>query len=137
MSNINNDQRILELKKQIEIKKEKLKQSERFSPITNLSIEFEGDRCNLNVLQKPDLITLLIRLNIYLISAKDLGIETEYILSGYKLEEWITDIKAKMDILSRKDEERNLKALEDKLSKMLSDDKKIELELNEIADFLK
>jgi hypothetical protein len=137
MSNINNDQRILELKKQIEIKKEKLKQSERFSPITNLSIEFEGDRYNLNVLQKQELINLLIRLNIYLISAKDLGIETEYIISGYKLEDWITDIKAKMDILSRKDEERNLKALEDKLTKLLSEDKKVELELNEIADLLK
>jgi hypothetical protein len=137
MSNVNNDQRILELKKQIEIKKEKLKQSERFSPITNLSIEFEGDRYNLNVLQKPDLTTLLIRLNIYLISAKDLGVETEYIVSGYKLEDWITDIKAKMDILSRKDEERNLKALEGKLTKLLSEDKKVELELNEIADLLK
>jgi hypothetical protein len=136
MSNINNDQRILELKKQIEIKKEKLKQSERFSPITNLSIEFEGERYNLNVLQKQDLTTILIRLNAYLLSTKNLGIE-DYSISGYSLNNWITDIKAKIDILSRKDEERNLKALEDKLSKMLSDDKKIELELNEIESLIK
>jgi hypothetical protein len=137
MSNVNNDQRILELKKQIEVKKEKLKQSEKFSPITNLSIEFENTRFNLNVATKSILIDLAIKLNMMLISFKDLRLSEEYKISGYKLEDWIADIKAKLNILSRKDEERNLKVLEDKLSKMLSEDKKIELELNEIADLLK
>jgi nucleoid DNA-binding protein len=57
-------------------------------------------------------------------------------ISGYLLSEWISDIKTKIEILSRKDEERNLKAMEDKLVKLLSDGKKVELELNEIESLL-
>jgi hypothetical protein len=137
MSNINNDQRILELKKQIEIKKEKLNKSLKFSPITNCSIEIDGARYNIQVLAKNELITLMIKLNSYLMSAKDLGVADEFLITGYKVEDWIKDIKSRIEIISRKDEERALKAMEDKLHKLLSDDKKVELELNEIESILK
>jgi hypothetical protein len=136
MSNEKNDQRILQLKEQIEKKKEQLGKSLRFSPLTNCSLELEGERYNINVLQKEQLTILLLRLNMYRISAIDLGVNSVKI-SGYLLSEWISDIKAKIEILSRKDEERNLKAMEDKLVKLLSDGKKVELELNEIESLLK
>lgn len=136
MSNETNDQRILQLKKQIEEKKEQLGKSTKFIPLTNCSLELEGERYNINVLQKEQLTILLLRLNMYRISAIDLGVNSVEI-SGYLLSEWISDIKAKIEILSRKDEERNLKALEDKLVKLLSDGKKVELELNEIESWLK
>lgn len=137
MSNTNNDKRIMELRKQIETKKEQLNKSLRFSPITNCSIELDGSRYNIQVLQKNDLLTLMVKLNTYLMSARDLGIEKEYLLSGYKIEDWISDIKARIEILSRKDEERTLKIMEDKLHKLLSEDKKVELQLNEIESMLK
>lgn len=136
MSNIN-DAKIMELKKQIEDKKGKLAGITKFAPITNCSIELDGVRYNINTLQKEQLISLMVRLNSYMLSAKDLNILDDYKISGYKVGEWIVDIRTKLDILSRKDEEIKLKVMEAKLDKLLSDEKKTELELNEIADILK
>lgn len=131
-----NDERILELKKQIEAKKEKLGKISRFTAVTNCSIELDGVRHNLNVLEKDKLLFLLVKLNGYLLSAKQLKLDTEVVISGYKLDEWMTDVSAKLDILSKRDEERVLAVMEAKLSKMLSDEKQVELELNEIASLL-
>src|SRR5690606_34841047 len=117
MSN-SNDQRILELKKQIDIKKEKLGKTLRFTPVTNCSIELDGVRHNINVLSKEQLISILVKLNSYLISAKDLKVENEYVVSGYKVEEWIDDINTKSEILNRQDEEKALKTMEVKLVKL-------------------
>lgn len=136
MSNVN-DKKIMELKKQIAEKKVKLEGISRFVPITNCSIELDGQRYNLNTLQKEQLIPLMVRLNLYRISAKDLELTEAFNISGYKPEEWITDLKAKLDILSKKDEERKLKAMEDKLDRLLSDEKKTELELDDIEAMLK
>lgn len=136
MSNVN-DKKIMELKQQIAEKKIKLEGISRFVPITNCSLEIDGQRYNIQVLQKEQLIQLMIKVNLYLMSAKDLKLDEDYIISGYKPEEWITDMKAKLDIISKKDEERKLKAMEEKLDKLLSDEKKTELELNDIEAFLK
>lgn len=137
MNNETNDQRILILKKQIESKKEKLNKSLRFSPITNCSIEVDGVRFNIQVLPRLELISLMVKLNSYMHSAIDLDVLNEYIISGFKVEDWIADIKSRINILSHKDEEKKLKAMEDKLHKLLSDGKKVELEINEIESFLK
>ena len=131
----NNDSRILELKKQIQKKKEELGKSSRFSPITNCSIEIDGIRTNLNASNKEQLTFLLVKLHSYLLASADLELEPISI-SGYTLEEWITDIKSKVAVLSRKEEETKLKTMEDKLTKLLSDGKKVELELDEIESSL-
>ena len=136
MSNIN-DQRILDLKKQIAAKKEKLGKSLRFAPVTNCSIEVEGVRHNIQVLQKEQLVYLMVKLNSYLLSAKDLGVEEEFTISGFLAQDWISDIQSRIEILSRKDEEKLLKAMEDKLTKLLSEKKKVELEIDEIESLLK
>lgn len=137
MSNVKtNDQKILELKKQIEEKKKALAKSQKFSPITNCSIEIDGQRYNLQVLNKEQLITLLVKLNSYAMSAENLKLLEEYFITGYNVLDWIKDIKAKIAYLSRKEEENKLKAMEYKLNQLLSNEKKVELELNEIASFL-
>jgi len=130
-----NDQKIMELKKQIEVKKNKVGKSQKFSPITNCSIEVDGERSNIQVLTKEKLISLMVKLNSYSISAKDL--EVEYIISGYNVVDWIQDIKSKLDFVSRKEEENKLKFMESKLHELLSNEKKVELEIDEIASFLK
>lgn len=132
-----NDEKIMILKKQIEEKKEKLKKAEKFSPITNCSLEVDGVRHNINVLQKEQIVTLLVKLNTYAMSAKDLGILSDYNISGFNVEDWLTDLKAKLDNLSRKEEEMKLKAMEGKLHQLLSNDKKVELEIEEIESLLK
>lgn len=129
-----NDERVLQLKEIIEKKKLELKDVKKFIPLTNCVLDLDGQKYNLNVLQLSDLQILLVRLNMYLISAKDLGINLE--ISGYNIAEWITDIKCKIEIFEYKKKETELKALEVKLDKMLSDEKKTELELDEIAALL-
>lgn len=129
-----NDERVLQLKEIIDKKKLELKGAKKFTPLTNCVLDLEGQKYNLNVLQLNDLQMLLVRLNMYLMSAKDLGINLE--ISGYSLAEWITDIKCKIEIFEYKQKETELKALEAKLDKMLSDEKKTELELDEIAALL-
>jgi len=129
-----NDLKIMELKKQIEEKKIKLGKSQKFTPITNCSIEVDGVRHNIQVLTKEQLITLMVKLNSYAISAKDLGID--YVVSGFNTLDWITDIKSKLDFVSRKEEENKLKIMESKLHQLLSNEKKVELEIDEIMKSL-
>ena len=129
-----NDQKIMELKKQIEEKKIKLGKSQKFNPITNCSIELDGVRVNIQVLNKEQLITLLVKLNSYALSAKDLGID--YIISGYQITDWITDIKSKLDFVSRKEKENKLKVMESKLHQLLSNEKKVELEIEAVMSDL-
>lgn len=129
-----NDERVLQLKKVIEDKKGELKSVQRFTPHTNCVLDLEGQKYNLNVLQLNDLRLLLVKLNTFLLSAKDLNIKLE--ISGYNIEEWMTDIKNKIEIFEYKKKESELKMLETKLDKMLSDEKKTELELDEIAALL-
>mgnify|MGYP001144280243 CR=1 FL=1 len=131
-----NDQKIMDLKEQIKSKQEKLKKSKKFDPITNCIVEFEGRQQNLHTLQKEGLVSLLVKLNIHLLSAKDLGIEDEYKISGFPIEDWVTDVKGKLDFVSRKDEEAKLKVLEGKLNKLLSEEKQVALELEEIESLL-
>lgn len=129
-----NDERVLQLKKVIEEKRSELKTVKKFLPITNCILDLEGQKYNLNVLHPYDLRLLLVKVNMYLMSAKDLGIKLE--ISGYNIEDWITDINNKIEIFEYKQKESKLKTLETKLDKMLSDEKKTELELDEIAALL-
>jgi len=131
-----NDERILELKKQIKAKKDKLGKSSRFTPVTNCSIEVDGIRHNIQVLDKDQLIALMVKLNAYALSAKDLDVLYDYMISGYNVQEWISDIKSRIDILSKKHEEKTLKIMEDKLVQLLSERKKVELEIDEIESML-
>lgn len=96
----------------------------------------DGTTINLNVCSDEVLLLLLIRLNLYLMSAKDLNM-TDFEISGYSVTTWIKDIKSKLEVSGLKKEESDLKKMESKLDKLLSDDKKTELEIDEIAALLK
>jgi len=136
MANETNDKKIMELKKQIEEKKNKVSKSQKFAPITNCSVEVDGQRYNIQVLTKEQLITLMVKLNSYSMSAKDLELDG-FVISGFEVSNWIQDIKSKLDYVSRKEEENKLRIMEAKLDQLLSNEKKVELELDEIASFLK
>ena len=130
-----NDERVLQLKKIIEDKKSELKAVKRFTPLTNCVLDLDGQKYNLNVLQLADLQLLLVKLNMYLMSANSLGINLE--IAGYNIAEWMVDIKSKIEIFEYVKKKSELKTLETKLDNMLSDEKKTELELDEIAALLK
>ena len=130
-----NDDRILELKEKIEKKKQELSgKNTRFVPITNC-ILLLGGTYNLNTFDEISLKIMLVRLHSYKMAADDLGI-SDLELSGYSIDDWISDIKNKMEVLNVKNEIANLKRMEAKLDKLLSEDKKTELELDDIAALL-
>ena len=129
-----NDERVLQLKKLIETKKSELS-TQRFVPMTNCVLDMEDKKYNLNVLQEKELEFLMVKLNAYVMSADNLKIDL--VISGYGVNEWLADISSKLAIITDKKKRDELKVLEAKLDKMLSDEKKTELELDEIAALLK
>lgn len=132
----NNDIKILELKNKIEEKRSNIKKLKKFNPITNCILILRGESYNLNVQDKQQLINLLVELNSLYLSYKNLDIEDEYLLNGFSLEDWISDIRQKIDIMNIKTETKKLNDLETKLNKMLSQDKKTEMELNDIENMI-
>ena len=129
-----NDEKILLLKKQIEEKKAKIEKNKRFTPITNCILTFRGQTYNLNVLTQDELKLLYIELD--LIHDKMCEMDWDLSLSGYPIIIWLEDIQSKLSVLQIRDEVSKLKTMEQKLSDLLSDDKKIELEINAIEEML-
>lgn len=131
-----NDERIMNLKKQIEEKREKLsKQTGKFVPITNCLLTIDKVTYNLHV-ESNEL--LLIKLNMMSMSAKDLGLDiSTIVISGYSLADWIEDVNNFLKVKAYKEEKSKLNRLEKQLDTLLSDDKKTELEINSIEALLK
>lgn len=133
---VSNDEKIIKLKAQIEEKRKQLDKVTRFSPVTNCSIEIDNIRYNIQVLSREQLILLMVKLNAYKMSAINLDLINECIISGYNVQDWISDIKSRLDIVSYKAEENKLKSMESKLHELLSNEKKTELAIDEIEKML-
>ena len=131
-----NDEKVLQLKQQIEEKKKTLSKIKKFTAITNCSINFDGAQININTLQRDGLVQLYVKLNALQLSAIDLGLLDELNISGYNISEWIEDVKNKLEALTVKQEETKLRQMEIRLTQLLSEDKKVELELEEIVKSL-
>ena len=104
--------------------------------INNCVLDLEGIKYNLNACTYEMLTFLMIKLNMYVISANDLKVNIPNIC-GYPIELWILDIRSKLEILKQRKEENKLKENERLLEKLLSEDKKTELILDEISEMLK
>lgn len=130
-----NDERIMQLKQQIETKRNELaNKTSRFTPITNCLLVIDKVTYNLHV-DSSEL--LLIKVNMMAMSAKDLGLDiSKVIISGYNIADWIDDIKNYLKVQQYKDEKRKLNQLERQLDALLSDDKRTELEIDSIAALL-
>lgn len=133
-----NDERILELKKQIEEKKKELGKQPRFSPVTTCMFNHQGNRVNIHALTSiKDINAMLVYFNMYVMSAEDMGINCEDIVfDGFSVTDWIEDLKSKKTVIEYTTHKEQLTALEKKLDKLLSDDKKTELEIDAIADLI-
>lgn len=134
---MNNDEKIIKLKQQIEDKRTKLGNLKRFTPITNCILELDGITTNIQILPKEKLALLLIKLNLFKMSMENLNMSLdEIIINGYNIGDWMCDILAKIDIISYKEEEQKLKTMESKLVELLSKEKKTELAIDEIEKML-
>lgn len=133
-----NDERILELKKQIEEKKKELGKQPRFSPVTTCMFNHNGNRINIHTLTSiKDINAILVYFNMYVMSAEDMEINCEDIVfDGFTVTDWIEDLKSKKTVIEYTAKKEQLTILEKKLDKLLSDDKKTELEIDAIADLI-
>jgi hypothetical protein len=131
-----NDERIMQLKKIIEEKRQELaSKPTRFNPITNCLLVFDKVTYNLHIDSSE---MLLIKLNALLISAKDLEINTSTLMiSGSSLDDWITDVEANLEVQRYKAEKKKLDMLEKQLTALLSDDKQTELQIDSLEELLK
>ena len=133
MAKSKNDQIIIKTQREIAAKKATLKSAERFVPVTNASLSINGQRYNLHTMNnESDIIALLVALNTYKLSADNLGFGDKFKIDGFTVDEWMGDLQIKLTIVNRKQEEARLKALEAKLHGLLSNETKVELELNEL-----
>ena len=57
-------------------------------------------------------------------------------INGYYIRDWMSDILAKINVISYKEEEQKLKTMENKLLELLSSEKKTELAIDEIEKML-
>ena len=130
-----NDERIMELKKDIETKRKELaNKTSRFTPITNCLLVLDKVTYNLHV-ESSEL--LLIKLNMMSMSAKDLGMDiSKVIISGFSLEHWITDVKNYLEVQKYKNKKKKLDNLEKELTALLSNDKQTELQIDALASML-
>ena len=126
-----NDEVILKLKVDIEAKKSKLATVKKFEPTTNCNLELDGRRYNLHVADQETLTLLAGKIQSY----KDglwKALQEPLVIGGYTADEWIGDIKGKFAVLTLSTEEKRLRELEKKLHNLLSTDKKVELEIEDL-----
>jgi len=133
-----NDAKILALKTKIEEKKKLLKVKIKLAK-TNCVIALDGINYNLNVTDSQTLLYLMARLTILKETCAKFSHLKDNTLrfSGYSIDNWLYDISNKLDSLSNKEETSNLHVIEEKLTKLLSDDAKIESEIDNIDALLK
>ena len=122
----------------------------RFRPITNAKFDIKENLfcyddigfLNLNCTYPLDVFVeafafLLEKENRHQEACKRLGVnEKVFKWSGYTLEEWETDFKAKIDLIKYNEKEKELKALEKKLAELLSEEGKTSKMLEDIENLL-
>lgn len=137
------DEQIEQLIKVVLQKKEAIKAAnQKYIPKTNLSFSFgDGLRGNFNINTQQD-ATKLVEALAFLINAEAahtqacerLGVTvTEFKWLGYTLEEWQSDFKARVDKVQLKANEAELEAIEQSLNKLISKEKREEMELAELT----
>lgn len=127
-----NDQVILNLKKEIEIKKKHLAKIEKFNPITNCNLEMDGVRLNLHVANKAQLLYYIAKIKSLEMSLAEVLPEETIMIAGYSSQEWISDLTAKYNHLNVSLEKERLQKLELQLHNLLSIDTKVELEIENL-----
>lgn len=133
-----NDERILTLKAQIEEKKKSLGKQPSFSPVTTCLLDYMGNRINLHTLNTvKEIDNLLVFMNMWIMSAENLGVDPENItMSNFSVVDWMHDLQSKRAVVVYQEEAKKLTSLNKQLEKLLSDDKKTELEIDAIAELL-
>ena len=132
----NNDDKILELKRKIELEKAKLKEVSHFTPQTTCVYKINNDvKFNIRTMSINELNQMLIIVQTLICTAVPMNlIDTKF--SGFTLAEWKADIIGIRDQKKIVERKAAIAQYESKLQSMLSDDKKTELEIAAIENAL-
>ena len=141
------DKKTLELIAQVKSKKDAIAKAEKPSYKTNCSFSYiEGVRSSATNIHVETDIKKLICMAAFLVdrnagyqtTAKILGVDKppEFTWDGSSVEEWVGDIKQRIAKIQISSEKKKLEALEERLNKIISPEKRAELELEAIASEL-
>ena len=130
------DERVLALQATVEKKRKELEAAERFAPRTSCSITIDGSVRNLRTLNLEAATITMINFNAMRMSAENLGIDHPTI-SGYMIEDWIADLRARISQLGVQELRRELAGYQSALDTLLSEETKADMLLAEIEDKLK
>lgn len=140
----NNDSKIKALLDTIATKKQELGQKPRISYKTNGVFKYENnDFFNINTIADPQKLVealsyLLIKQNFNDTACNLLSVPTKVLQwNGYTLDEWLEDFKTRLSVVSWESKKRELEASELKLKKLVSEDTRTAMEIDEIANLLK
>lgn len=120
-----NDRLILQLKKEVEEKKEKLARAVNFRPITNMSLVIFGITYNLHVNNVNELRFLEAFLN----SLNN----NSLIISNNTIENWLSDITTKITMKDIAEEQKELDLMEKELESLLTNETRVSLKLDKLA----
>ena len=129
-----NDETILLLKKKVELQREELAKLPRSlqSETSTVFTPPDVDKKSIRVMNVEQLKLLKVQLHMYEMAASDLDMDLdEFTISGF-----MHDIDMQISVLTRAEKEKKLKETENTLNKLLSDDKRTELELEALAKML-
>ncbi len=134
-----NDLKIKELTIKVEEQQAKLGKKPKTSFITNAVFTDGadlGNPLNLNVLKKEQLMKLTTKLFSLKLAheeaVKFLEMEIPLTVSNYPISDWLDDIKTRFKILDFEENQKKLDLTKEKLKKLLSEDARTELELENI-----
>lgn len=88
----NNDSRVIELKKQIETKKELMGRPYNPSFLTCCVLELDGITYNFNVASKDQLMHLAVKLELYKAQFNKMFTNEEYTINSFTVDNWLDDI---------------------------------------------
>ncbi|QEG04295.1 hypothetical protein [Bacillus phage BC-T25] len=139
-----NDARILELKKLIEEKREKLgdpgdfSSVTKFAPETNCMFIWNNEKKNIRVLREDELPLFISLFHSLIVSAEAQDLPLASVkMNGNPVQGLLKDCKTRYTMLIKSEELRDLQRAEHKLNQLLSEDKKTELELDDLEGLLK
>lgn len=134
-----NDLKIKELTAKVEEQQTKLGKKPKAAFVTNAVFNEGadlGNPLNLNVLKKEQLIKLTTKLFSLKMAheeaVKFLGVEIPLLVSNYPISDWLEDVKTRLKVLDFEENQKKLDLTKEKLQKLLSEDARTELELENI-----
>lgn len=132
------DQVVQELFEVVRTRKAEIEKTERAKWLTNCSIDHDGRRMNLQTVNDVDILiniagTIIQNDKVYQSGSEFLlGEVKERKLNGFTSEEWLTDIKTRLEKVQLSKKKQELDALERRLDSLVSKEMREQLELEAI-----